>query len=55
MSVIAKLLLGELEKPSMASEATHKRIKECKIRHETDRYVKRELFKAYDPLYKTKL
>jgi hypothetical protein len=54
MSVIAKLLLGELERPLMVSEATSKRVKECKIRHETERYVKRELFKAYDPLYKIK-
>jgi hypothetical protein len=39
LSVVTKLVLGELEKPIMVHRNTSKRIKECKIKIEKESYV----------------
>ena len=47
LSVITKFLLGELEKPSHVPHVTARRIKECKVVHEKQEYVRRELIRSF--------
>lgn len=47
LSVITKFLLGELEKPTHATHVTARRIKECKVVHEKQDYVRRELIRSF--------
>lgn len=39
--VITKFLLGELEKPTHVTHVASRRIKECKVAHEKQEYVRR--------------
>jgi hypothetical protein len=48
LSVITKLVLGELQKPSLVRRDTSKRIQEGTVEIEKTRFVRRELQKRLD-------
>ena len=39
LSVVTKLVLGELEKPRLIQRHTSQRIKDCQVKFEKERYV----------------